>query len=172
MRCNECNVDLGEEYTKCPLCGAAAVSDEPVLKGIETAAYPEQYNIEKKKRKYDFPLKFVLRFSFAVCLILGVLAVFLSDKLWIFGVPAVIAFNAILYFISGIFEKKGKLLHSLVALLATDGFSLLTFIISGICGTGLLWSARAFFVCGALTVILCLFRRKRAGAQLRALFSL
>ena len=28
MRCNECNVDLGEEYTKCPLCGADAVADE------------------------------------------------------------------------------------------------------------------------------------------------
>ena len=172
MRCNECNVDLGEEYTKCPLCGAPAVDDEPVLKGIATAEYPKRYNTEKKKRKYDFPLKFVLRASFAVCAVLGILAIFVSDKLWIFAVPALIIFNAAVYFISGIFEKKGKLLHSLVALLATDGFSLITVIISAICGVGLLWSARAFFVCGALTVILCFARRKRAASQLRALFSL
>ena len=41
MRCRECNVDLPETYTACPLCGAKASPDEPVLKGIRTAEFPK-----------------------------------------------------------------------------------------------------------------------------------
>ena len=40
MRCRECNVDLSETYTKCPLCGAQAYDDEARVKGISPAPYP------------------------------------------------------------------------------------------------------------------------------------
>lgn len=50
MRCRECNVDLPETYTACPLCGAKASPDEPVLKGIRTAEYPK---IETEPFKKD-----------------------------------------------------------------------------------------------------------------------
>lgn len=40
MRCNECNVDLGESYTRCPLCGNVASADEARLEGLSTAEYP------------------------------------------------------------------------------------------------------------------------------------
>lgn len=40
MRCRECNVDLSETYTKCPLCGSEACDDEPRVKGITPAPYP------------------------------------------------------------------------------------------------------------------------------------
>lgn len=41
MRCTKCNVDLGETYTLCPLCGEKASNDEPLLKGISVAPYPK-----------------------------------------------------------------------------------------------------------------------------------
>ena len=41
MRCRECNVDLPEKYTACPLCGAKAYSDEPKIGGIRHSEYPE-----------------------------------------------------------------------------------------------------------------------------------
>ena len=41
MRCNKCNVDLGETYTLCPLCGEKASKDEPLLKGYSVAPYPK-----------------------------------------------------------------------------------------------------------------------------------
>ncbi len=173
MRCNECNVDLGEEYTKCPLCGAEAVSDEPVLKGIQTAAYPVYDETPAaKKYKYDFPQKFVLRVSMAVCAVLGVAALFSRNELWSYAVPSIVALNALFYFVCGLFEKKGKLLHSLVALLATMAFSLLTVIISAVTACGFLFSARVLCLSAVLFALLCLTRRKRAGAQLRALFAL
>ena len=43
MRCKECNVDLGENYTKCPLCGAEAVDEAPVIEGNGTAEYQRVY---------------------------------------------------------------------------------------------------------------------------------
>lgn len=173
MRCNECNVDLGEEYTKCPLCGAEASDDEPHLAGIKTAAYPIYDNdIKKKKYKYDFPLKFVLRISMAVCAVLGIVSLFTIGELWTYGCAAIVLLNSVIYFISGIFEEKGMLLHSLVALFSTFAFSLVTVIVSGIANCGFGESARALAVCAVLLVILCLIRRKRAAAQIRALFSL
>lgn len=40
MRCRECNVDLSENYKKCPLCGAPAFDDEAKIKEIKAAPYP------------------------------------------------------------------------------------------------------------------------------------
>lgn len=41
MRCRNCNVDLPESYTACPLCGSKASNDEPLIKDIRTAEYPK-----------------------------------------------------------------------------------------------------------------------------------
>lgn len=173
MRCNECNIDLGEEYTKCPLCGAAASNEKPHLEGIKTAAYPIYDNeITKKKKGSNYPQKYVLRVSVAVCAVLFALSFVFGESLWVFGAPVIIAINSAFYFICGILEKKGKLLHSLVALLATLGVSLVTIIVSLATHMTCLWLARAFALCSVAIILLCLLRRKRAGAQLRALFNL
>ncbi len=47
MRCNKCNVDLGETYTLCPLCGEKASNDEPLLKGFSVAPYPENTPVKE-----------------------------------------------------------------------------------------------------------------------------
>ena len=39
-RCRSCDIDLGEEYTICPLCGEKTVNEEKRIKGIVTAPYP------------------------------------------------------------------------------------------------------------------------------------
>ncbi len=41
MRCTECNVDLGDEYQRCPLCGSDAVNESPVIGGMRTSEYPD-----------------------------------------------------------------------------------------------------------------------------------
>ena len=40
MRCTACNVDLAETYTKCPLCGAAAVDEPAKITAFRVAPYP------------------------------------------------------------------------------------------------------------------------------------
>ena len=57
MRCRECNVDLSETYTKCPLCGAKAYEDEAQLKGISPAPYPhgEVPKMKKDNQKLKTP---------------------------------------------------------------------------------------------------------------------
>ncbi len=41
MRCRECNVDLPDNYTACPLCGAKPFDDPLLIQGIRTAEYPK-----------------------------------------------------------------------------------------------------------------------------------
>lgn len=66
MRCLECNVDLGEEYSRCPLCGAKADNTPPVLEGMRTAEYPPvRYRPYRKPWTLIFAL--VLAGAFAVC---------------------------------------------------------------------------------------------------------
>lgn len=51
MRCTKCNVDLGETYTLCPLCGEKASNDEPLLKGISVAPYPKNSPVKPIEKK-------------------------------------------------------------------------------------------------------------------------
>lgn len=55
MRCKECNVDLGENYSRCPLCGNAASDETAKLQGIATAEYsklaPKKENDVPKAKK-------------------------------------------------------------------------------------------------------------------------
>lgn len=53
-RCISCNIDLGEEYTVCPLCGEKTANEAKLIKGLKTAEYPitfSQPTHEKKKVK-------------------------------------------------------------------------------------------------------------------------
>ncbi len=47
MRCKECNVDLAEIYTICPLCGAKASDEEAKLTGIKVATYSKAEPVEE-----------------------------------------------------------------------------------------------------------------------------
>lgn len=44
-RCKHCDIDLGEEYTVCPLCGESTVNENKKIAGFETAPYPLTYSI-------------------------------------------------------------------------------------------------------------------------------
>ena len=57
MRCKNCNVDLAEEYTHCPLCNEKACSEEPLIKGIKTAEYPK---VETAPYKRSLFMKFIV----------------------------------------------------------------------------------------------------------------
>lgn len=41
MRCRECNIDLPENYTACPLCGAKTSPDAPKIEGIRYSECPK-----------------------------------------------------------------------------------------------------------------------------------
>lgn len=51
MRCLKCNVDLGETYSTCPLCGEKATEEEPLLKGFTVAPYPKNSPIKPAEKE-------------------------------------------------------------------------------------------------------------------------
>ena len=69
MRCRKCNVDIAEEYIRCPLCCSEAFNDEPLINGIVTAEFPRI--TEKKKTLNLFPV------FLAVWAVVGVISVIL-----------------------------------------------------------------------------------------------
>lgn len=68
MRCKECNIDLAETYSFCPLCGASAAKEAPKLKDIKIAPYSKSepikeadvpkakkvFSVEKLKALFNF----------------------------------------------------------------------------------------------------------------------
>ena len=40
MRCRECNIDVADNITRCPLCGAEVFDDEPALGELSNIPYP------------------------------------------------------------------------------------------------------------------------------------
>ncbi len=64
MRCRECNVDLPENYTICPLCNSKTYDDAPLIEGVRTAEYPK-VKIKKHKRN-PFPFFLALWISCAL----------------------------------------------------------------------------------------------------------
>ena len=70
MRCRECNVDLPETYTACPLCGTKASPDAPVIEGIRTAEFPKLEAAPFKKDPFRVFAGIWLAVS-ALCLILS-----------------------------------------------------------------------------------------------------
>lgn len=58
MRCKNCNVDLGEKYTVCPLCSGAASDEKARLQGIATAGYSSDApakvcDVPKEKKSFS-----------------------------------------------------------------------------------------------------------------------
>ncbi len=51
MRCNKCNVDLPENYKRCPLCGAEPENSEAKLKNLNAVPYPDTPLTENEKPK-------------------------------------------------------------------------------------------------------------------------
>lgn len=174
MRCRECNIDLGERYTKCPLCGSEASQDEVILTGIAQAPYPEYDRklLQKKKNfKCDFPQKFVLRAAVILCIPLGLLSLYGHSILWTGIVPVLMSASAIFYYISGIIEKS-RLLHSAVGLISTAAVLLGLVLISLIAGTRI--SGLLFSLAGSVLLLLLLFaiKPKNMRSQMKALFKL
>lgn len=50
-RCKNCNVDLGEEYTVCPLCYSKAQNEPKQIYGFKTAEYPQTFNTPDFSKK-------------------------------------------------------------------------------------------------------------------------
>ena len=63
MRCKNCNVDLPEEYTHCPLCNEKAINEEPLIKGIKIAEYPKVETFPYKRNAF---MKFIVLWAVAV----------------------------------------------------------------------------------------------------------
>ena len=65
MRCDKCNVDLPETYTRCPLCGEKPVEGEVKIKGLTAVPYSEESvpeAKESKKEKTDFTFEKIKAF--------------------------------------------------------------------------------------------------------------
>lgn len=174
MRCEKCGVDLGEEYTLCPLCGEKATNEEPVLKGFETAGY-YKYNKDEAYQKAhfgkDLPLKVLLRAAWVVCPVLGIISAFGLKELWCFGVPAVFAVISAVYFLSALFEK-GRLLHNGVELLAATASSAVFTAAAAIAGKGTKEFLLSLAFSAVLFLLLWIIKPKRMKEQMKALFVL
>ncbi len=185
MRCNKCNVDLGEEYTKCPLCGATASPDEPKLKGIKTAEYPKyDKSLSNEKIEYHttFPQKYVYRICAGLCITVSLFSAiafkflwangyFPYNFIWSYGVPTVMTISSLFYFFYA-FKEKGRLLHSALSLIATTATLLIFGIIAFISHTGVQTMLIALAVSIVLFVILLICKPERVKEQLKATFKL
>ncbi|MCQ2461830.1 MAG: hypothetical protein MJ177_00315 [Clostridia bacterium] len=173
MRCKECNVDLAKEYTKCPLCGAAAVDEPPVIEDIETAPYP-RYSDELLTRdhsiKSDFPFKYILRAVMPVCAVLWIIYFITKNENAVcLTVPVLTGLTAAVYFFLSL-KEKGRLLHYSVSLTACAAFQLVMLILSAVTGTGTVYAAVSFAFAAVLFILLFALRTKRMSAQLHATF--
>lgn len=177
MRCTACNVDLGEDYTKCPLCGSKASEEAALLCGIETAAYPkydrEKLLAEKNHHRQSFPYLYIFTAALAVSLIFTVLAFFVdgASALWSFGVPSALAACSALCFITGLTEKS-KLLHSAGYLIGTAAVMAVVLFIALIAKSGITAALIGLLVCVVLFFAMWLIKPKRMKLQLQALFFL
>lgn len=173
LRCKACNVDLGEGYTVCPLCGEKATYEDVTLKNIKAAEYPKYASgtTKKKKIEADFPQKYFIRISMFICVILFIVSLFSAAVLFEKVVPAILIVNAAFCFVCGLLEK-GRLLHSSVALLSVFAFSVvfgLLGLFTKLSATGILVSLA---VCAALFIILFAVKPQRLKEQMKALFSI
>ena len=83
MRCLKCNVDLGEQYTVCPLCASRAIDEPPVLKGLKTSEYPEISGLRPYSKRHLVPHgKTFNHYVFLIAVLLSLLAV--CPGIWLF----------------------------------------------------------------------------------------
>ncbi|MBE6812419.1 MAG: hypothetical protein E7523_06005 [Ruminococcaceae bacterium] len=87
MRCRECNVDLPENYTACPLCGAKTSPDEHKIKGIR---YSECPKVKTEKYKPS-----VFPFFLALWAVAGIAGLILQHFQIIDAVQAAFVYSAL-----------------------------------------------------------------------------
>jgi hypothetical protein len=92
MRCLKCNVDLGDEYQLCPLCGSQAADEKAVIEGMRTAEYPDvEYRPYPKRKVLGFFIAYLL--TCAACMAadyinsgrlgISVLTAFILPCIWV-----------------------------------------------------------------------------------------
>lgn len=55
MRCRECNIDVAENVTRCPLCGAKVFDDAPLLPELGDIPYPQGVSPAPKEKREITP---------------------------------------------------------------------------------------------------------------------
>ena len=167
MRCLKCNVDLAENLTVCPLCGAKAANEKSVLQDVSAAPYPD---VLPQKAKPFKPT--AAQILLGVTATLGLLACVLSSRgLLALLLPLLFLFDHIFFFVRAL-RERGALIHAGVSLLS--GASLNTLIVLVALLFGLPWRTLLFaLICGfVLFVLLFTFRTERMEKQMQALFHL
>jgi len=66
MRCNKCNIDLPDFYTKCPLCDSKTINEKPLIENILTAEFPK---VKPEKKKVNALVVFLI--VWLVCAVIG-----------------------------------------------------------------------------------------------------
>ena len=165
MRCSNCNVDLAEDCKTCPLCGAPAVKEPPMLEGMTQAGYPTPTQASKRKEKRALPNKWVLRVAAVLCL-----ALCFTKNMALFSLvgPMILLGVAIYHFVCGLLEK-GHLLHSAVALIAQVGVEVLLILVHLILRHNFNTTLFLGVVTIALTVCLYAIKPEQFVAQMKAL---
>ena len=51
MRCRECNIDVADNISCCPLCGAEVFDDAPALPQLGDIPYPSSYQPYPKEKR-------------------------------------------------------------------------------------------------------------------------
>ncbi|MGN1418403.1 MAG: hypothetical protein ACI4W6_03660 [Acutalibacteraceae bacterium] len=173
MRCNDCGVDLGEEYKTCPLCGAKASDEEAVLKNIKTVLYPKYEETAKSKAKTSPRCETVCKNASRSFIVLSALLILLS----LFGpkapgeiaAPAVMIFSAVFCFVCALIEKS-TLLHCAVNLFSGFVFSLIFCLIAHLCKMNLTVYFAAIISGALLILALAVIKPKKFKQQLCAIF--
>ena len=164
MRCNECNVDLGESYHICPLCGAKAADEPPRLEGLEEAPYPDVSKSVEEEWLPDRPSKAVFR-------VLAVLSVLLTLFGGTFGAavvsPLLLGVCALYYFVGGC-REPGRLLHAGLSSFLTLLLSAGLLIAALVRQTGVWQCLLSFVFCAMFFAILCVLYPARMKAQFEA----
>lgn len=80
MRCKNCNVDLPENYTVCPLCNGKTNDEPPHIDGVITAEYPKVKTQPYKRNPFPIFLGvwFVATLIFVILSKLGIVSEIVS----------------------------------------------------------------------------------------------
>ena len=165
MRCNECNIDLGERTEVCPLCGTPASNTPPVIAGIAQADYPEHPENLRIKEARFLPNKYVLRVAGVLCLLF-----FFSGNSLLYSIlgPVVLFGVGVYLFVCGL-KEKGTLLHSAAALAAEIGLELVLLTLHLLTHHNINTTLFVTIVTAALAVILYAVRPERFAEQMKAM---
>ncbi len=164
MRCNKCNVDLGESVEICPLCGAPASDTPPVITEIKEADYPANPEKLPQRKERILPNKYVLRVISVLCLLFCFSG---NNLLYSLFAPLLLCGGGVYLFICGL-KEQGNLLHSAAAMLAEIGWEILLLVLHLIMHHNTNTTLFITIVTIALAVILYAVRPERFAEQMKA----